>query len=85
MHLQVNDGICAITIIGVEDEVTMEVSGIEAGKREAVSVTSQRGLGRGHGGPRRRGEQVVEQVVGDVARDAAALQQIQCYRLQLFR
>ena len=40
MHLQVNDGICAITIIGVEDEVTMEVSGIKAGKREAVSVTS---------------------------------------------
>ena len=83
MHLQVYDGICAISVIRVEDEVTMEVSGIEAGKRETVSVTSQRGLGRGHGGPRRRGEQVVEQVVGDVARDTAALQQIQLYPYRL--
>ena len=63
----------------------MEVSGVQSGQRQSVAVSRQRRLGGAHGGPRRRGEQIVEQVVRRVARNASTLQNKLYLKLKLKR
>lgn len=53
-HLQVDDGVCAVALHGVELQVSLEVLGIQPGDGKAVAEASLRG-GReaGHGGGKR--------------------------------
>ena len=72
--LQINHRVCSVSIIGVEDEVTMKISGVEAGQRQPVTISREGSLGRSHGGSWGRGVEIMEEVIGDVSRDASALQ-----------
>ena len=72
--LQIDHSVCPVSIIGVEDEVTMEISGVEAGQRQPVTISREGSLGRSHGGSGGRGVEIMEEMIGDVSRDASALQ-----------
>merc|ERR1719318_2421479 len=71
--LQVDDRVRAVPVVGVEDEVAVEVPGVQPGEGEAVAIASQGGLGGGQGGAGGRGEEVLEQMVSDVARNTSTL------------
>lgn len=45
-HLQVDDGVGAVALHGVELQVALEVLGVEAGDGEAVAKASLRGGGK---------------------------------------
>ena len=66
LGLEVDDGVGAVPLAGVEDEVAVKVPGVQPREGEAVSVAGERGLGGLHGGPRRRRVQVPEEVLLDV-------------------
>ena len=72
-RLQVDDGVGAVTVVRVEDQVAVEVSGVQSGQRKSVAVSGQRSFCRGHRGSGCGREQVVKQAVRFVSRDAAAL------------
>merc|ERR1719410_1711454 len=43
-RLQIHHGVRAVTVIAVEDEVSVEVSGVQSGQRQSVAVSRQRGF-----------------------------------------
>lgn len=45
-HLQVDDGVCAVALHGVELQVPLEVLSIEAGDGKTIAKTSLQGGGR---------------------------------------
>ena len=71
--LQVDHGVGAVAVVRVEDEVAVEVPGVEPGEGQTVAVPGEGGLDGGHGGSRGGGVQVVEQVVRYVTRNATTL------------
>ena len=71
--LQVDHGVRTVAVVGVEDEVAVEVSCIEPGQGQTVAVPGEGSLDGGHGGPGCGGVQVVEQVVGDVTGNSTTL------------
>ena len=64
--LQVHHSICAIAIVGVEDQVPVEVSSVQSREGQSVAIASQGGFDRGQGGAGGGGEEIMEQFVGDV-------------------
>ena len=72
--LQINHCVCSVSIIGVEDEVTMKISGVEPRQRQTITVSSEGSLGRSHGGSGGRGVQIMKEMICYVTRDASALQ-----------
>jgi len=72
-YLEVNNGVRAKALAGLEDEVALQVAGVESGERKTVAVASQRNSGRGAlrglWGSR---VHVVEEQVRLAASDAAA-------------
>ena len=74
--LQVDHGICAVPIIRVEDEVSVEVAGIQPGQWKTIAIASQGCFGGGHGWAGCGGEEIVEHVVCDVARYSSSLSRI---------
>jgi hypothetical protein len=72
-RLQVDDGVGAVAVVRVEDQVSVEVSRVKSRQRKAVAVSGQRGLRWGHGRSGRGREQVVEQAIGFVPGNTTAL------------
>ena len=72
--LQIDHRICSVSIVGVEDKVTMKVSGVEPRQRQAVTISRERSLRWSHGGSRGRRVQIMKEMICDVTRDASALQ-----------
>ena len=71
--LQIDHRVCSVSIVGVEDEVTVEISGVQPRQRQTVAVSREGSLRRSHGGSGRRGVQIMKEMICDVARDASAL------------
>ena len=71
--LQIDHRVCSVSIVGVEDEVTMKVSGVQPRQGQAVTVSSEGSLRRSHGGSGSRGVQIMKEMICDVTRDASAL------------
>ena len=74
--LEVDHGVRPVAVVAVEDQIPVEVAGVEAGQGKAIAVTSQGGFGRGHGGSGGGGEKVVEQVICDVSWYSTSLGEI---------
>merc|ERR1719429_665180 len=72
-RLQIHHCIRPVSIIRVEDEVSVEVSGVESRQRKTISVPSQRSFGGSHGGSGSCGEQVVKEMISDVSRYSTSL------------
>ena len=72
--LQIDHSVGPVSIIGVEDEVTMKISGVEPRQRQTITVSSEGSLGRSHGGSGGRGVQIMKEMICYVTRDASALQ-----------
>ena len=72
--LQIDHRVCSVSIVGVEDEVTMKISGVQSRQRQTVTVPREGSLGRSHGGSGCRGVQIMKEMICDVTRDASALQ-----------
>jgi len=71
--LEVDHGVSPVTVIRVQDEVPVEVAGIQPGQRQPVAISGEGSLRWGHAGPGCRGHEVMERVVSDVTRDPSAL------------
>ena len=71
--LQIDHRVRSVPIVGVEDEVTMKVSGVQPRQRQTVAVSRERSLRRSHGGSGSRGVQIMKEMICDVTRDASAL------------
>ena len=74
-RLQIHHCIRPVSIIGVEDEVSVEVSGVESRQGQTIAVPSQRSFGGSHGGSGSCGEQVVKEMISDVSRYSTSLKQ----------
>ncbi len=55
-RLQVDDGVGAVAVEGVEDEVAVKVPRVQPRERQTVAVSGQRRLRRGKRWPRGRGK-----------------------------
>ena len=71
--LEIDHRVCSVSIVGVEDEVTMKVSGVQPRQGQTVTVSREGGLRRSHGGSGGRGVQIMKEVICDVTRDTSAL------------
>ena len=71
--LQIDHRVCSVSIVGVEDKVTMKISGVEPRQRQTVTVSCEGSLRRSHGGSGGRGVQIMKEMISDVSRDASAL------------
>ena len=71
--LQIDHGVRTVSVVGVEDEVTMEISGVQPRQRQTVAVSREGSLGGSHGGSGRRGVQIMKEMICDVTRDASTL------------
>ena len=71
--LKIDHRVCSVSIVGVEDEVTMKVSGVQPRQGQTVTVSREGGLRRSHGGSGGRGVQIMKEVICDVTRDTSAL------------
>ena len=71
--LQIDHGVSTVSVVGVEDEVTMEVSGVQPRQRQTVTVTREGSLSRSHRWSGGRGVQIMKKMICDVTRDASAL------------
>ena len=71
--LEIDHRVCSVSIVGVEDEVTMKVSGVQPRQGQTVAVSREGSLGRSHGGSGGRGVQIMKEMICYVTRDASAL------------
>ena len=73
--LQIDHGVRAVAVVRVENQVAVEISGVQSGQGQTIAVASQRGFGGGHGGSWCCREQIMEQMVRNMPGNASALDQ----------